>query len=341
MKNNAIIFGGCGFIGLFYAEKVLELNFYDNLFLVDLHEPLDEYCKKKYQKLLTSNNVKFIKRDIRDNLNDLKVDGKIKVILNFAAIHREPGHNPNEYFDTNINGAENICNFARNNNCKNIIFTSSIAVYGQGNHIKDEETITQPTTPYGKSKLSAETIHINWCNESPQERILSICRPGVVYGPGEKGNITRLVKFIKKKLFFYMGNKDIKKGGIYIKELINILIWINQNQINDKIPNFALFNAAMSPCPTLQNYAKGISNVYLYSGNFFSIPKFMINILLSVSLLFTKIFKLNNSFSYYRLIKLFRHNNISPNYLIKKNYTFLYDLDKSFEDWKKINPSDW
>ena len=31
-------------------------------------------------------------------------------------------------------------------NCKNIIFTSSISTYGSGNHEKDEDTETKPTT---------------------------------------------------------------------------------------------------------------------------------------------------------------------------------------------------
>ena len=133
----------------------------------------------------------------------------------------------------------------------------------------------------------------------------------------------------------------LKKGGIYIKELINILIFVNQNQLNKKDSNFALFNATLFPCPTLENYAKEISNIFNYTGSFFTIPKFMINILLFISLCFTRIFKQNNSFSYYRLIKLFRSNNIVPKYLIKKNYVFTYNLNKSFNNWKKINPTDW
>ena len=271
--NCAVIFGGCGFIGLFYAERAIQLNLYDKLYLIDINEPIDEYCEKKYQQLLNTNKVHFIKKDIRENLKDIEISDNIKTILNFAAIHKEPGHQPNEYFDTNINGAKNICNFAETNNCKNIIFTSSIAVYGQGEHDKDEDTITNPTTPYGKSKLLSEEVHIKWKEKSLENHTLAICRPGVVYGPGEKGNVTRLVKFIKKKIFFYMGNKEIKKGGIYIKELINILVWVNENQLNKKISNFALFNATLFPCPTLQNYAKEISNIFNYTGFFFFYSK--------------------------------------------------------------------
>ena len=100
--------------------------------------------------------------------------------------------------------------------------------------MKNENTQTIPNTAYGKSKLEAEKNYINWQNHNEKENILTICRPGVVFGPGENGNVTRLIKAVQKKLFFYMGNKYLKKSGIYIDELINAITWINDNQINNK-----------------------------------------------------------------------------------------------------------
>ena len=138
-----------------------------------------------------------------------------------------------------------------------------------------------------------------------------------------------------------MNNQNIKKGGIYIKELINTIIWVNKNQLDNKFENFALFNATLSPSPTLKDYAIEISKEFNYIGSYYSIPKFMVNVLLFISFCFTKIFKKSDAFNYYRLIKLFRSNNILPNYLKNKNYIFEYDLKKSFDDWKKIYPKDW
>ena len=66
---------------------------------------------------------------------------EIDLIANFAAVHREPGHEEYEYFECNIKGAENICNWAERTNCQKIIFTSSIAPYGPSEDIKDESSV--------------------------------------------------------------------------------------------------------------------------------------------------------------------------------------------------------
>ena len=80
-------------------------------------------------------------------------------VFNFAAVHRTPGHEDHEYFETNINGAENVVAFAEKYNRKKIVFTSSIAPYGAAEEEKFETTLETPNTAYGISKLVAEKIH--------------------------------------------------------------------------------------------------------------------------------------------------------------------------------------
>jgi nucleoside-diphosphate-sugar epimerase len=136
--SSAVIFGGCGFIGLYYAEELINQKSYDKIYLVDIKEPEDDFGKSKYKNILATGKVNFLKKDIRENLNDLDINESVNIILNFAAVHREPGHLDHEYFDTNLKGAENICSFSNHHKCNNIIFLSSIAVYGAGDHEKNE-----------------------------------------------------------------------------------------------------------------------------------------------------------------------------------------------------------
>lgn len=338
--KTGVIFGGCGFISLYFAEELINLKICELIYLVDINEPTDNFLISKFLLLKKSQKVKFIKGDVRQNLDNLSIKN-VDLIVDFAAVHREPGHKDHEYFETNVEGSKNICNFADHTNCKNIIFTSSIAVYGTGDYEKNEITKTLPVTAYGKSKLECEKNYTIWHNKNKNERIITICRPGVVFGPGEKGNVTRLIKIIKKRFFFYFGNKDLRKAGIYIKELVNIFLWVNQKQINRNFESKTLFNASLVPCPQLNNFAKEISKQFNLSGNFLSIPKSLVMFFLFITSFITKNLKSSSNFSHVRLKKLFRSNSIKPSFLLDKKYHFKYNLSTSMEDWKKTNPSDW
>lgn len=338
--KTGVIFGGCGFIGLYFAEELINLKICELIYLVDLKEPTDNFLISKFLLLIEKKQVKFIKSDVRQNLNNLNIKN-VDLIVDFAAVHREPGHKDHEYFETNVEGSKNICNFADYTTCKNIIFTSSIAVYGVGDHDKNEITKTLPVTAYGKSKLECEANYTLWHNTNKNERIITICRPGVVFGAGENGNVTRLIKIIKKRLFFYMGNKDLKKAAIYIKELVNILVWVNQKQLNKNFESKTLFNATFAPCPQLNNFAKEISKQFNLTGNFLSFPKSLLMFFIFITSFITKNIKTSSNFSHLRLKKLFRSNSIKPNFLLDMKYSFKYSLGTSMEDWKKTKPSDW
>jgi nucleoside-diphosphate-sugar epimerase len=339
--KSVVIFGGCGFIGLYLAQEVVTKNLYEKVYLVDIKEPDNDFTKLIYQNILRSGKVDFIKKDVRENLNEIVINGKIVTILNLAAIHREPGHLEEEYFETNVNGAKNICSFADNYDCKNIIFTSSIAVYGSGEYEKNEIDDLNPSTPYGKSKLIAEKIHLDWQRTDKKNKIISICRPGVVFGAGEQGNVTRLIKIIKKRLFFYFGNKQLHKAAIYINELIRIIFWVNERQLSKKLEGNVLNNASFYPCPTIENFVNSISKNLNRNANFLSISKKLIKFILFIFSFILKNLSKNNSFNYMRLKKLFRSNNIRPNFLIENKYKFEFNLQTSFENWKKTYSKDW
>jgi len=279
--------------------------------------------------------------DIKKNINISVLPKKIDLIINLAAIHREPGHQPNEYFETNILGAENICELAEKVKCNRIIFTSSISPYGIQDKLKDENTVPCPNTPYGSSKLVAEKIHIAWQNRDVKNRVLTIVRPGVVFGKGEGGNMSRLVKLIHKNFFFYMGNKDTRKAGIYVKELVNQILWVHEKQQKNKLPKITLFNATMWPNPSILDYVNNIKNV---AGIKRFIPSVPFWFLMSFGFIFEFLFKVlgkKNPFSPIRLLKLVRPNLIKPSFLLKNKYKPLYTLKSALEDWKKEDPEVW
>lgn len=127
-------------------------------------------------------------------------------------IHREPGYESHEYYETNLQGADNVCAFAGQVGCQEMIFTSRIAPYGPTESIKTEESISTPISGYGGSKFAAEKIHMGW-QRGGVGRKLAIVRPGDIFGPGECGNVTRLMKATLNCHFLYLGNRETRKAG--------------------------------------------------------------------------------------------------------------------------------
>jgi nucleoside-diphosphate-sugar epimerase len=188
-----IIFGGSGFIAshlVNYLRLMVRSTLGSvNLFDINMQGGAVTFCDVR-------SDIEFTNTKIGST------------IFNLAAVHTTPGHADDEYFETNMLGAQNVTFFARENNINTIVFTSSIAPYGASEDLKSEDTLPTPNTPYGISKLVAEHIHRTWQAEDPINRKLIIVRPGVVFGKGEAGNFTRLYSAMKKGYFFYPGRKD-------------------------------------------------------------------------------------------------------------------------------------
>ena len=239
----AVIFGGSGFIGCHFTEYLITKAGFNKVYLCDLVEPNFKRFGQSVIDVCDTDAVSFIECDVRQKIA-LDINDAVSLIANLAAVHREPGHEQCEYYETNLLGAEKVCAWADSVNCKNIIFTSSIAPYGVAESETNEASLTVPFTAYGGSKLVAEKIHQAWQAADTDNRRLVIVRPGVVFGPGEGGNVTRLVKAVLKRYFFYMGNKQTRKAGTYVKELCNAMWCVLQERCDT---GTALFNMSLNP----------------------------------------------------------------------------------------------
>jgi GlcNAc-P-P-Und epimerase len=208
-----LIFGGSGFIGTHLVNLLHEQYPAAMIYNLDVVENNHE------------GKSIFVHCDVRKEIElDVPLSAE-DVIFNFSAVHRTPGHPDRDYFETNIRGAEHVTDFAEKHDIRKIVFTSSIAPYGASEELKEETTLTTPTSPYGISKLVAEKIHGIWQAKNQQQRQLTIVRPGVVFGTGENGNFTRLYWGIRSGRFVYPGRKDTIKACMYVKELVRFMIY--------------------------------------------------------------------------------------------------------------------
>lgn len=335
----AVIFGGSGFIGGFFAKYLLDEGSFDKVYLFDC-EPI-AVKQSAFRRALIENEerLQFIIGDVRRPI-DCVIEEPVALIANFAAVHREPGHEDFEYYETNLLGAENVCAWAEKVGCNRLIFTSSISPYGPSEEVKDERSLPVPATAYGGSKLAAEKIHQIWQAKDDANRRLVIVRPGVVFGPGEGGNVSRLIKAVLHRYFFYMGNQATRKAGVYVKELCNAMWWVLQQQ-EAKGERVSLFNMSMNPGPSIEEYVNAVCTV---AGVKRTVPAVPYPLLLTAAYVIDAIARplgISHPFSPVRIRKLVRSNNILPTYLVENGYPYQYTLESAFADWKQSCPEEW
>ncbi|WP_443190920.1 NAD-dependent epimerase/dehydratase family protein [Pseudomonas indica] len=335
----AVIFGGSGFIGSFFADFLISQAIVDKVYLVDI-EPLQVKPSAFRCSLIDGRpDIEYVQGDVRRCI-DLQIPDSVELIANFAAVHREPGHEDFEYYETNLLGAENVCAWAEKVGCNRLIFTSSISPYGPSEAVKDERSLPVPATAYGGSKLAAEKIHQTWQAKDNANRRLVIVRPGVVFGPGEGGNVSRLIKAVLHRYFFYMGNRSTRKAGVYVKELCNAMWWVLQQQ-EAKGEHVSLFNMSMNPGPSIEDYVETVCKV---AGVKRTVPAVPYPLLLTAAYAIDAIAKplrISHPFSPVRIRKLVRSNNILPTYLVENGYPYQYTLKSAFADWKQSCPEEW
>lgn len=332
--QTVILFGGTGFIGSHFARYLLENGVAEKCILSDIQPVRQELAPAEI-----SNRLFYHQVDIREPipLNDLP--SQPDLIVNLAAVHREPGHEPEEYFATNLPGADNVCAYARQTNCRNIIFTSSIAPYGPGDEPKDESSLPVPQTPYGASKLAAEKIHLGWQGTDSRRRLL-IVRPGVVFGPGEGGNVTRMIRAVLRRYFVYMGNRDVRKAGGYIKDLCHAMCW-TMDRMQEQGGSSTLFNFSLDPPPSVAEYVQAICRVAGVKRFVPLVPYPLVMGLAGAVSVFTQPLGINQPLHPVRVRKLVRHNWIEPGYLRDNNYPWQFTLEQALQDWRDERPQDW
>lgn len=334
-----MIFGGAGFIGSFFADFLLDREIVKKVYLLDSESVDSKKSDFRRLNVASSHGIQTVICDVRKPVNWSPAE-PVELIANFAAVHREPGHEDFEYYETNLLGAENVCAWAEKVDCNRMVFTSSISPYGPSEEVKDERSLPVPATAYGGSKLAAEKIHQIWQAKDDANRRLVIVRPGVVFGPGEGGNVSRLIKAVLRRYFFYMGNRATRKAGVYVKELCNAMWWVLQQQ-EAKGERVSLFNMSMNPGPSIEEYVNAVCTV---AGVKRTVPAVPYPLLLTAAYAIDAIARplgINHPFSPVRIRKLVRSNNILPTYLVENGYPYQYTLESAFADWKQSCPEEW
>jgi len=201
-KLGIYIIGGAGFVGT-------------SLIKIFNKEDTNYYCCDLTKSPIAKKNINM-NVEHPDSLTCLS---QAEVIINLAAVHRDDVKPITKYDDVNVQGAKNICDAARKYDIKKIIFLSSVAVFGFAHPDTNEDGDHNYFNDYGRTKHIAEGVFTEWLNEELTERSLTIIRPTVIFGEGNRGNVYNLLKQIVSGKFLMIGNGENKKSMAYVENV--------------------------------------------------------------------------------------------------------------------------
>ena len=155
-----LVTGGLGFIG---SHTVVELikNNYEVIIVDNLSNSKIETLDKLEK--ITGKKIKFYQVDLcnKMELEQIFKENKIDSVIHFAGFKAvgESVSKPLKYYRNNLDSTISLLEVMEDNNCYNIIFSSSATVYGKPKSLPIYEDFPLSTTnPYGTTKLFIEQI---------------------------------------------------------------------------------------------------------------------------------------------------------------------------------------
>jgi len=180
--------------------------------------------------------INIIELDITNCCWDYVLDN-VTHVVHLAAmvhVHRKKDQKWDEFYKTNVLGTKTLCEAIVKKNIEKFIFMSTVGVHGDYPRLStDGRLLIEPSNYYSRSKLMAEQV----VQEILDDKIpYVILRPVMIFGPGDKGNMARMINAIKSRKFFIPGSGNNKKSAIYVDDVVEIIYrLLNRKDISKEI----------------------------------------------------------------------------------------------------------
>jgi UDP-glucose 4-epimerase len=252
-----LVTGAAGFIGSHLSEELLKRGKVvgiDNL------------------SLGTRNNIKHLKKDFTfyevDILNHKEFENVFRAhsfnaVFHLAACSDISKGDPEGDFRNTFSTTCVLLEKCRVRRIKQFIFTSSSSVYGDRNEVFKEESVLAPVSHYGAAKMSSEAFIQSYCSMYDiQSWILRL--PNVIGERMTHGCIFDFKKKLKvnKSLLTVLGDGNQTKSYLYVKDLVDALIFTWQNA-KEKVN---IYNVAGNGLTSVKFIAELMSENIAYAG---------------------------------------------------------------------------
>ncbi len=274
MKN--LITGASGFIGSFIAEELVKRKEYVRAFV----------RKTSKTEFLKNLGVEIFRGDLNDahSMNEA-IKGMDKVFHSAAMVGdwilRE------EAFRVNVDGTRYLLKAALDEGIKRFVYISSLAVLGMKDHHRTPHSAPRVKTNdvYADTKIDAEEMVVEYGRK--HNLPFTVIRPGFVFGPRDDKVIPRMVDFVKKGKFVFVGSGNNKVNMIYVENLADAVI---KASYSDRAIG-QIYNVTNDSGMTMRDVVSMVSDLWGYKRPSKHIPRKVAYGLCNVMEFFAKVTK--------------------------------------------------
>lgn len=236
----ALVTGGAGFIGSNLVWALVEKGYSVTV--------VDDLSMGKLENLPKNEKVTFIEHDVCDaEFMHQLLDENFDFIYFLAAIASVADSVANPYSTHKINqeAVVDTLEYLRLNNLKpkRFLFTSSAAVYGNYPELpKKEDGRVQPLTPYAVDKYAAERFTLDYGDlyglSTVAVRFFNVFGPRQNPDSPYSGVLSIVTKcLLEDKEFTLFGDGQQTRDFVYVKDIVNALIFISENPASHGVYN--------------------------------------------------------------------------------------------------------
>ena len=201
----ALVTGGSGFVGRALCGRLRERG-------TRVHVAGRHHADGPWDR--------FVATDLsRSTLPPEALEG-VDTVFHLAAkthVRIAVGDDP-EHEAVTVEGTRRTLDAALRAGVTRFLFMSSVKAAGEpGDMLADEDFDRPPTTPYGRAKREAEELVMGTASESGMHAV--VLRPAPVYGPGWKGNLSRMFRAVQAGRFLPPPDTGNRRSMVHVDDI--------------------------------------------------------------------------------------------------------------------------
>ena len=218
----ALVTGGSGFVGRALCSELRRRG-------TRVHVAARHHADGPWDRFVTTDLA-------RSALPAEALEGVDTVFHLAAKTHvRTAVRNDPEHEAVTVEGTRRVLDAARRAGVGRFVFMSSVKAAGEpGDMLADEHFDRPPNTAYGLAKREAEELVMATGRECGMHVV--VLRPALVYGPGWKGNLSRMFRAVRAGRFLPPPETGNRRSMVHVDDIVEAaLLAVERPQANGRV----------------------------------------------------------------------------------------------------------